>query len=193
MFRRTSLLLTFGFILPWTGCETLSYYYTCQESSEIQPGTRAGIEATALRFAKDALAGDVDSSYSQITGDAKKTMSRQQWRRVLDSVKPLGPFDNLSLRRVLNVSGWGFMSTRTSVAVCSGDPSHRDSTVSVALLNVRQQAYAVLETRGAQETWAAVLWLVPRTGGVWQVQAFYLTAVTVLGRSASALVDEARQ
>jgi hypothetical protein len=193
MFRRTSVLLTFGFILPCTGCGTLSYYYTCHEGSEIQPRTRAVIEATALRFAKDALAGNVDSSYGQITGEAKKTMSRQQWTRVLDSVKPLVPFDDLSLRRVLNVSGWGFMSTRTSVAVCSGDSSHRDSTVSIALLNVRQQAYAVLETRGTQETWAVVLWLVPRTGGVWQVQAFHFTAVTVLGRSASDLVDEARQ
>src|ERR1041385_5080628 len=174
MLRRTSLLLTFGFILPCTGCETLSYYYSCHEGSEIQPRTRAGIEATALRFAKDALAGDVDSSYSRITDDAKKSMSREQWNRVLDTFKPFGPFGKLSLRRVLTVSGWGFMASSSAVAVCAGDSSPRDSTVSVAVVNVRQQAFAVLETKGAQETFAAVVWLVPGPSGAWRAQAFHL-------------------
>lgn len=193
MFKRTTLLLIVGSVLACNGCETLSYYYNCHEGDDIQPRTRAGIEASALRFAEEALAGDADSSYSQLTDDATKTISRQQFKRLLDSVKPFGPFDSLSMRRILTVSGWGFMAPRGAVAVCSRDSSHRDSTVSVAVENVRQQAYAVLQTKGVRETWAVVLWLVPRTGGIWRVQAFHLTPVTVLGRPASDIVDEARK
>lgn len=154
---------------------------------------RAAIGASALQFAREALAGDVDLSYGQLTDDARKSMSHQQFEQLLDSVKPFGPFDNFDAPQILTVSGWGFMSPRSGVAVCSKDSSHPDSAVSIAIKNLRQQAYAVLETKGAKETWAVVLWLIPDAGGVWRVQAFYTTLATVLGKPAGDIVAEARK
>jgi hypothetical protein len=173
------------------GCQLMSSYYTCHDGREIDPTKKSEAETSSLQFARALFSGDLEVAYSHFTEQAKNSTSRNQLRGLLEAMRPSGPYDSLETEQVMIVTRWWLASPGTGLAMCSKDLTHSEASVTVALTNVREQAYVLISAKGTPESWVVVLWLVPHEGQ-WQVQAFHLMMETAASKNAAEILAQAR-
>jgi len=191
--QRWPLILTMLFGLSsLEACGPSSFYYNCHGAEEIDATTRSAVTSESLEFTKAAFAGDTLQAFGHLTEEAKKVATAEQLGNILQNIKTSGPYDELSVERVMTVTGRGHMQQESSVADCAKDASLTESNVRVAISNVPEQAYALVSAKGSQERWVATLWLIPK-GGKWQIQSFQITIGRAAGKPVGEIVALARQ
>jgi hypothetical protein len=138
----------------------------------------------ALKFVQNALGPDPAVAYAAFTGDAKGSVSLEQFLSGFQNgVKPLGPFKDLRVVEsyVAKVTGG-----RQEQRVVCGNLSNPEGWVAVDTKPGPAEAHVVVQGNTVNYTMAFVVWLIPEQGN-WHVQYVHFTTVRTVGKTASDL------
>lgn len=173
-------------------CGQSSVYYWCHTADDINATTRSEVTTESLKFARAAFDGDTPQAFDQLTDEAKTNVSQDQLTNILQNIKASGPYDSLSVARLMTITGWGHLQQQTGVADCAKDTALTENNVRVVTANVSEQAYTLVSAKGSHENWFATLWLIP-SSGKWQIQSFEVTMATAAGKPVGDILAIARQ
>ncbi len=190
--RRSLFSVTTAVFLLCVACRPGTFFFRCLENGQIDTAQRAQIEEDSLRFVKAAFAGQVDSAYSQFTGELSQATTRQQFLDLVRTLQSYGPLEDFRVQRTCLVKLTGLSSMPQQHILCAQDLSRPERRVTLVVKPVREQAYVLVEGRAKGETWVATLWLIPEKGE-WRVQNFHATIATALGRPTDAVLSQARE
>lgn len=178
-------LLLFGL----SGCSFGAATSLCQADADIPAGVQGAPVALAKSFADAVLSGQPQSAYAQLAPDLQDKVPPATFGALIRKVGVTGPYAGLGVDHVYRVTVAG--AGQVPPVLC-GSPSNPDKWAMVAALPVGDQFHVVMTSNSRNNAWTINVWLVPAGTG-WRVEAFNVGLQTIGGRSASAILAEARQ
>jgi hypothetical protein len=175
MLSSRRLIAGFVFVVSGISCRAGVFYSRASQDAEIEPAKRTAVDSAAMSLARTLLGTNPGSALKLMTPDGASHSSEEKIAllaaRMIQPYSPTG----LSVDHTYLVNYHGDSPSRV---ICAENLKKPDGWVSLAALDVPEQAHVLLSANCRNNRLSFEVWLVPAQEG-WAVQDFWLNFSTL--------------